>query len=143
MESVEVVPATKKNYELLCRQSDPNGNRHVKGTHLGAEYCGTREHHEYQLYLAVEDIDHSKTMTRIPQSNGICERFHKTVLREFYQVAFPKKIYNIPDELQVDLDNRLDEYNKSRLHSGVKGRLNPATMGALKTSHFERQKICF
>ena len=27
-------------------------------TDRGTEYCGAREHHEYQLYLAVEDIDH-------------------------------------------------------------------------------------
>ena len=30
-------------------------------TDRGTEYCGAREHHEYQLYLAIEDIDHSKT----------------------------------------------------------------------------------
>ena len=60
-------------------------------TDRGTEYCGAREHHEYQLYLAVEDIDHSKTRARSPQSNGICERFHKTVLQEFYQVAGEKR----------------------------------------------------
>ena len=87
-------------------------------TDRGTEYCGAREHHEYQLYLAVEDIDHSRTKARSPQSNGICERFHKTVLQEFYQVAFRKKIYNTLDELQADLDNWLDEYNQSRPHSG-------------------------
>lgn len=57
-------------------------------TDRGSEYCGNREHHEYQLYLAVENIDHSKTKARSPQSNGIRERFHKTVLDEFYRVAF-------------------------------------------------------
>jgi len=30
-------------------------------TDRGTEYCGNREHHEYQLYLAVEDIDHTRT----------------------------------------------------------------------------------
>src|SRR6185437_13168051 len=30
-------------------------------TDRGTEYCGQREHHEYQLYLAVENIDHSRT----------------------------------------------------------------------------------
>jgi transposase InsO family protein len=48
-------------------------------TDRGTEYCGKREHHEYQLYLAIEDIDHSKTQARSPQSNGICERFHLTI----------------------------------------------------------------
>jgi transposase InsO family protein len=87
-------------------------------TDRGTEYCGAREHHEYQLYLAIEDIDHSKTKARHPQSNGICERFHKTLLQEFYQVAFRKKIYHTLDELQADLDTWLKEYNESRPHSG-------------------------
>jgi len=87
-------------------------------TDRGTEYCGHREHHEYQLYLAVEDIDHSKTRARRPQSNGICERFHKTMLQEFYQVAFRKKLYNTLDELQEDLDNWIKEYNEQRPHSG-------------------------
>jgi hypothetical protein len=30
-------------------------------TDRGTEYCGTREHHEYQLYQALEDIDHTRT----------------------------------------------------------------------------------
>ena len=30
-------------------------------TDRGTEYCGQREHHEYELYLAVENIDHSRT----------------------------------------------------------------------------------
>jgi transposase InsO family protein len=87
-------------------------------TDRGTEYCGNREHHEYQLYLAVEDIDHSRTKARRPQSNGICERFHKTILQEFYQVAFRKKIYNTLDELQADLDTWLQQYNETRPHSG-------------------------
>ena len=62
-------------------------------TDRGTEYCGSPERHEYELYLAVEDIDHTRTKTRSPQTNGICERFHRTVLDEFYRVAFRKKIY--------------------------------------------------
>jgi len=76
-------------------------------TDRGTEYCGTLEHHEYELYLAVEDIDHTKTKARSPQTNGICERFHRTILEEFYQVAFCKKIYHTVEELQVDLDQWL------------------------------------
>jgi transposase InsO family protein len=87
-------------------------------TDRGTEYCGQREHHEYQLYLAIEDIDHSKTKVRHPQSNGICERFHKTILNEFYRVAFRKKVYNTLDELQQDLDSWMDEYNTQRPHTG-------------------------
>ena len=51
-------------------------------TDRGSEYCGNPERHEYELYLAVEDIDDSRTKTKSPQTNGICERFHKTVLNE-------------------------------------------------------------
>jgi transposase InsO family protein len=87
-------------------------------TDRGTEYCGTREHHEYQLYLAIEDIDHTKTKARSPQTNGICERFHKTVLQEFYQVAFRKKIYRTIEELHADLDLWLKRYNEQRPHSG-------------------------
>jgi transposase InsO family protein len=87
-------------------------------TDRGTEYCGNREHHEYQLYLAVEDIDHTKTKARSPQTNGICERFHKTVLQEFYQVAFRKKIYQSIEQLQADLDQWIARYNEERPHSG-------------------------
>jgi len=87
-------------------------------TDRGTEYCGNREYHEYELYLALENIDHSKTRAKSPQSNGICERFHKTVLDEFYRVAFRKKVYNSLEELQRDLDLWLKEYNEERPHSG-------------------------
>ena len=62
-------------------------------TDRGTEYCGNPERHEYELYLALEDVDHSGAKTKSPQTNGIVERFHKTVLDEFYRVVFRKKIY--------------------------------------------------
>src|SRR6516165_2756579 len=86
-------------------------------TDRGTEFCGTQSH-EYELYLAVEDIDHSRTKTKSPQTNGICERFHRTVLDEFYRIAFRKKIYHSSDELQADLDAWLLEYNYRRPHQG-------------------------
>jgi len=87
-------------------------------TDRGTEYCGTREQHEYQLYLAVENIDHSRTKARHPQTNGICERFHKTIQQEFYQTAFRKKIYSTLEQLQSDLDTWITQYNVERPHSG-------------------------
>jgi transposase InsO family protein len=87
-------------------------------TDRGTEYCGNPEHHEYELYLAVEDIDHTRTRTKSPQTNGICERFHKTMLDEFYRVAFRKKIYGTVAELQTDLDAWVSEYNHVRTHQG-------------------------
>lgn len=87
-------------------------------TDRGTEYCGNPEHHEYELYLAIEDIDHTRTRTKSPQTNGICERFHKTLLDEFYRVAFRKKIYRTIAELQTDLDAWLAHYNQMRTHQG-------------------------
>jgi transposase len=87
-------------------------------TDRGTEYCGNPEHHEYELYLAIEDIDHTRTKARSPQTNGICERFHKTVLDEFYRIAFRKRIYVTIDQLQADLDAWMTEYNQARPHQG-------------------------
>lgn len=87
-------------------------------TDRGTEYCGNPERHEYELYLAVEDVDHSRTKTKSPQTNGIVERFHKTVLNEFYRVAFRRKIYRSIAELQEDLDAWLTDYNEQRPHQG-------------------------
>ena len=87
-------------------------------TDRGTEFCGKPEHHEYELYLAIENIDHTRTKARSPQTNGICERFHKTLLDEFYRIAFRKKLYRSIAELQKDLDGWLIEYNNERPHQG-------------------------
>jgi transposase InsO family protein len=87
-------------------------------TDRGSEFCGNPERHEFELYLAVEDIDHSRTKARSPQTNGICERFHKTVLNEFYRVALRKKVYRSIAELQADLDDWTSNYNEERPHQG-------------------------
>jgi len=87
-------------------------------TDRGTEYWGKRETYDYQLYLAVNDIDHTKTKVKSPQTNGICERFHKTILQEFYQVTFRKKIYEDLESLQADLDDWLEYYNRERTHQG-------------------------
>ena len=73
-------------------------------TDRGTEFCGRIDQHDYQLYLAINDIDHSKTKAMSPQTNGICERFHKTILNGFYQITFRKKLYTSLEELQKDLD---------------------------------------
>ena len=87
-------------------------------TDRGTEYCGKREHHEYQLYLTIEDIDHTRTKAKSPQTNGICERFHKTMQNEFFFVAFRKKVYRSIEELQDDLDQWIGWYNTERTHTG-------------------------
>jgi transposase InsO family protein len=87
-------------------------------TDRGTEYCGKVEQHDYQLYLAINDIEHTKTKAMSPQTNGICERFHKTILNECYQVTFRKKLYGDPEALQSDLDEWLAHYNNKRTHQG-------------------------
>ncbi len=87
-------------------------------TDRGSEYKGIREHHEYELYLSIEEIDHTFTKAKSPQTNGICERFHKTIQDEFYAVAFRTKIYKSIEEIQNDLDQWLVYYNTQRTHQG-------------------------
>jgi len=98
-------------------------------TDRGTEYCGKPDAHDYQLFLALNDIDHTKTKAKHPQTNGICERFHKTIKDEFYSIAFRKKIYLTVEELQQDLDEWLDRYNNRRTHQGKRcqGRTPMAT----------------
>ena len=87
-------------------------------TDRGTEYCGKPDAHDYQLFLALNDIDHTRTKVRHPQTNGICERFHKTIKDEFYSIAFRKKIYRALEELQQDLDVWMERYNNRRTHQG-------------------------
>src|ERR1700758_1304170 len=110
-------------------------------TDRGTEYCGNRESHEYQLYLAVENIDHTRTKTKHPQTNGICERFHRTVQEEFYSVAFRKRLYTTLEELQLDLDNWLREYNEEREHSGKYCFGKTPMHTFLDSTHLAREKM--
>ena len=87
-------------------------------TDRGSEYCGNREHHDYELYLDLENIEHTRTRVKSPQTNGICERFHQTLQNEFYANAFRRKIYHSLEELQSDVDAWIHHYNHDRTHSG-------------------------
>ncbi|WP_345240056.1 integrase core domain-containing protein, partial [Nibrella saemangeumensis] len=114
-----VVPFYEQHQIRLLRFYEQHQIRLLRVlTDRGTEYCGNREQHEYQLYLAVEDIDHSKTKAKSPQTNGICERFHKTIQDEFYAIAFRKKLYSSLEQLQQDVDMWLEHYNQQRTHSG-------------------------
>jgi transposase InsO family protein len=87
-------------------------------TDRGTEFCGKVEHHAFELFLSIEDIDHSRTKAYSPQTNGICERFHKTMKEEFYDTAFRKKIYSSLEDLQTDVNVWIKYYNEERPHSG-------------------------
>jgi transposase InsO family protein len=85
-------------------------------------YCRTRRYRERRcfrpFYLALADIELTRTNRKSYHTNGICEPFHKTVLDEFYRVTFRRKIYTILRELQAELDEWLDEYNNARPYQG-------------------------
>jgi len=87
-------------------------------TDRGTEYCGLHDRHHYELYLAINDIEHTRTKVRRPQTNGICERFQKTVLNEFYRVTLRRTFYATVPDLQRDLDQWIREYNEYRPHQG-------------------------
>ncbi|EOS94367.1 integrase catalytic region [Erwinia tracheiphila PSU-1] len=95
-------------YDFLPRASRPRS----------ARTKGEVEQHDYQLYLSINDIDHTKTKAMSPQTNGIGERCHKTILQDFYQVTFRKKSYGERESLQAALDNGLWHDNNERTHQG-------------------------
>ncbi len=98
-------------------------------TDRGTEYCGRKENHPFQLFLYLNEIEHTKTKARHPQTNGITERFNQTILDEFYTVYFRKKLYKSLEEIQNDLDIFLENYNSRRTNQGkyCKGRTPFAT----------------
>ena len=117
-EKTAITSADLLNDKVLPFFTENNINLLRVLTDRGTEYCGKVENHAYQLYLALEDIDHSKTKAYSPQTNGICERFHRTIKQEFYDIAFRKKIYTSVEQLQYELDAWLFKYNEQRPHSG-------------------------
>lgn len=87
-------------------------------TDRGTEYCGNLSGHPYQLFLHLNDIEHSRTKARHPQTNGCTERLNQTILDEFYRVELRKKIYKTLEELQADLDAFMKRYNEDRTNQG-------------------------
>lgn len=87
-------------------------------TDRGTEFCGRDDRHAYELFLGLNEIEHTRTKARHPQTNGICERMNQTCQDEFYKVAFRRKIYPDLDVLQADLDSFIEHYNNERTHQG-------------------------
>lgn len=84
----------------------------------GAEYCGRRDEHSYQLFLQLNGIEHTRIKVRHPQTNGAVERLNQTIQEEFYKVAFRKKLFNSIEEIQADLDSFMHWYNTERTNQG-------------------------
>jgi transposase InsO family protein len=87
-------------------------------TDNGGEYCGRMDGHPFELFLQLEDIEHKTTKVRRPQSNGIVERLHRTLLDEHFSIQGRIKFYESRDEMQADLDSDLHIYNYERAHQG-------------------------
>jgi len=94
-------------------------------TDRGTEFCGSLDKHHYELYLQFNGIEHTKTKAKSPKTNGICERFHQTVLNEFYRIAFRKKLFGDLETLQTDLDKFMEEYNNDSTHQGERCKAMP------------------
>jgi len=88
-------------------------------TDNGREFCGT-DAHPYELYLALNDVEHRRIQVRTPQTNGFVERFHRTVKEEFLAVTFRQTFYETIEALQQDLDQWLIHYNTERPHQGYR-----------------------
>lgn len=84
----------------------------------GSEYCGKRDEHAYQLFLQLNEIEHTRIKVRHPQTNGAVERLNQTIQEEFYKVAFRKKLYRSIEEIQADLDAFMTWYNTERTNQG-------------------------
>jgi transposase InsO family protein len=87
-------------------------------TDNGREYCGKMDGHPFELFLQLEDIEHRTTPIRRPQSNGIVERLHRTLLDEHFRIQGRIKFYESLEEMQNDLDSYLNIYNYERAHQG-------------------------
>lgn len=87
-------------------------------TDRGTEYCGVQDQHPYELFCYLNDVEHSRTKARHPQTNGACERMNQIILEEFWQVAFRKRIYTTLEQIQTDLDAWLIHYNEVRTNQG-------------------------
>ncbi len=101
-------------------------------TDRGSEYCGKTEQHPFQLFLHLNDIEHSKTKAYHPQTNGSTEKLNQTIQEEFYKVAFRKTLYSSLDQIQADLDSFMRRYNEERTNQGknCRGRTPKETLDA-------------
>jgi transposase InsO family protein/transposase-like protein len=113
-------------------------------TDNGREYCGRMDHHPFELFLQLEDIEHRRTPLRRPQSNGIVERLHRTLLDEHFKIQGRLKFYESLEEMQADLEHYLYSYNYERAHQGrnMNGRTpHQAFVDGLPTSETKEGQV--
>ena len=78
----------------------------------------TSKNHSFERLVRELAIKHRLTKVRHPWTNGACERLNRTLLEEFYQVAFRTKIYQSVLQLNDDLNRFIEFYNCQRTHQG-------------------------
>lgn len=105
--------------DVLPFYADHNLTVQAVLTDNGREFCGT-DTHPYELYLALNDIEHRRTRVRTPRTNGFVERFQRTVLEEFFVQTLRTTFYETVEALQADLDTWLRFYNIERPHQGYR-----------------------
>jgi transposase InsO family protein len=84
----------------------------------GREFCGRPDQHPYELFLQLEEIEHRTTRVKRPQSNGIVESLHRTLLDEHFRVEGRRTWFETVEEMQQVLDSYIDGYNQRRPHQG-------------------------
>jgi transposase InsO family protein len=116
------------NSDVLPTFEAQNAKIEVVLSDNGREFCGRPDQHPYELFLQLEEIEHRTTRVRRPQSNGIAERLHRTLLDEHFRVEGRRTWFETIDEMQVVLDTYMESYNHQRPHQGrgMNGR-TPAT----------------
>lgn len=87
-------------------------------TDRGTEYNGLMDNHPYELFLHLNNIEHSTTKVRHPQTNGCVERLNQIIQDEFYAVSFRRKLYTTLEDIQTDLDEFMGWYNTQRTNQG-------------------------
>jgi transposase InsO family protein len=92
------------------------------------------------LRVLIDRGSHSRTKTKSPPTGSIVERFHKTMLSEFFRIGFRKKLYGSIADLQADLDQWLEEFNWTRSHQGAGASAKPRCRPSLTQSRSRRKK---
>ena len=84
----------------------------------GRESCGRPDNHQYEQFLQLEVVQRRTTRVNRPQSRGIVESFHRTLLDEHFQFEGRNTYLETIDEMQKILDEYFVTYNTRRPHQG-------------------------
>ncbi len=103
---------------------------HAIITNKNREYYGGSRHH-YQLYLALNEIEHRIIQSGSYRTNGFIERFEDIALSEFFNQ--PSPMPQSIAELQEEFERWLHHYNTARPHNRYRN------MGAIPLQRIDSQ----